>query len=236
MVIEPPAGIPFRLKLTDEQGRSPVAEVTYHVVLPSAHLPGSRMVGYNGAINYAARRPDGTYESFVLPGPGAVLVRLPDTTDYRPCTVDPKAFFAPGKIKWSAQELISTYGNHDTLSIYPGWWLDQHEYAAIVLVNPPENSRPLELWATVARDRPRQISLVDPDNQPVPGATSEGLTFFPWDNEPGSAQRRSRSQNFTLTACGESRSSRRTASSLAFWELGATVSRPTPFPCRSGRP
>ena len=97
VVIEPQRGIPFRLKLTDEQGRPPLAEVTYHVVLPNAHLPESRMVGYNGAINYAARRPDGTYESFVLPGPGAVLVRLPDTSLYRPAHVDPKAFFAPGK-------------------------------------------------------------------------------------------------------------------------------------------
>jgi hypothetical protein len=184
VVIEPRRGIPFRLKLTDEQGQSPFAEVTYHVVLPNARMPESRMVGYNGAINYAARRPDGTYESFVLPGPGAVLVRLTDASDYRPAHVDPKAFFAPEKTKWTKQDLISTYGNHDTLSIHPGWWLDQHDYAAIVLVNPPENSGPLELTATVSRDKPRQISLVDPDNKPVIGAMSEGLTFFPWDNEP----------------------------------------------------
>jgi hypothetical protein len=194
VVIEPRRGIPFRLKLTDEQGRPPVAEVTYHVVLPNAHPPESRMVGYNGAISYAARTPDGTYEGFVLPGPGAVLVRLPDTSDYRPAHVDPKAFFAPGKTAWTAQDLISTYGNHDTLSIHPGWWLDQHEYAAIVLVNPPEDSGPLELTATVSRDRPRQVSLVDPDNKPVEGATSEGLTFFPWDHEP-----RLRAASFPVT-------------------------------------
>jgi hypothetical protein len=184
VVIEPRRGIPFRLKLTDEHGQSPLAEVTYQVVLPNAHAPGFPMVGYNGAINHAARRPDGTYESFVLPGPGAVLVRLTDASDYRPAHVNPKAFFAPEKTKWTQQDLISTYGNHDTLSIHPGWWLDQHDYAAIVLVNPPENSGPLELTATVSRDKPRQISLVDPDNKPVIGAMSEGLTFFPWDNEP----------------------------------------------------
>jgi hypothetical protein len=194
VVIEPQRGIPFRLKLTDEQGQPPIAEVTYHVVVPNAHMPESRMVAYNGAINYAARSPDGTYESFVLPGPGAVLVRLPDTSDYRPAHVDPKAFFAPGKTEWTAQDLISTYGNHDTLSIHPGWWLDQHEYAAIVLVNPPENSGPLELTATVSRDKPRQISLVDPDNKPVIGVTSVGLTFFPWDNEP-----RLRAASFPVT-------------------------------------
>ncbi len=194
VVIEPKRGIPFRLKLTDEQGQVPLAEVTYHVVLPSAHIPESRMVGYNGAINFAARRPDGAYESFVLPGPGAVLVRSPDASDYRPAHVDPKAFFAPGKTKWTAQDMISTYGNHDTLSIHPGWWLDQHEYAAIVLVNPPENSGPLELTATVARDKPRQVSLVDRDDKPVMEATSEGLTFFPWNHEP-----RLRAASFPVT-------------------------------------
>ena len=183
VVIEPRRGIPFRLKLTDEQGQPPLAEVTYHVVLPNAHMPESRIIGRNGAINHAARRPDGTYESFVLPGPGAVLVRLPNTSDYRPAHVDPKAFFAPGKTEWTAQDVISVYGNHDTLSIYPEWWLDQHEYAAIVLVNPPENSGPLELTATVSRDKPRQVSLVDPADKPVMGATSEGLTFYPWDRE-----------------------------------------------------
>ena len=121
-------------------------------------------------------------------------MRLPDSSDYRPCHVDPKAFFAPGKTKWTAQDLISTYGNHDTLSIYPGWWLDQHEYAAIVLVNPPEKSEPLELTATVSRDTPRTVTLVDPDNKPVVGATSEGLTFFPWDIEP-----RLRAASFPVT-------------------------------------
>ena len=92
VVIEPCRGIPFRLKLTDEQGKAPLAEVTYNVVLPNSHTPESRMVAYNGAINFAARRPDGTYESFVLPGPGAVLVRLPNTSFYRPAHVegDPK--------------------------------------------------------------------------------------------------------------------------------------------------
>ena len=48
--------------------------------------------------------------------------------------------------------------------------------------------------ATVSRDKPRQVSLVDPDNKPVMGATSEGLTFFPWDHEP-----RLRAASFPVT-------------------------------------
>ena len=183
-VIECRRGIPFRLSVTDEEGRPALAEVTYHVVLPNEDVPETRMVGYNGAINYAARRADGTYESFVLPGPGAVLVKTRADFDFRPAHVDPKAFFAPGKTTWTKQDMISTYGNQDTLSIHPGWWLDQHEYAAIVLVNPPVDSKPLKLSASVARDRPRRISLIDPEGKPVAGVETEGMTWFPWDSEP----------------------------------------------------
>ncbi len=193
-VIECLRGIPFRLRVTDEEGRPVKAEVTYHVVLPSAHVPETRNVGYNGAINYAARSADGTYESFVLPGPGAVLVKVPADFDYRPAHVDPKAFFAPGRSDWTKQELISTYGNHDTLSIHPGWWLDQHEYAAIVLVNPRVNSEPLELSATVVKDKPRRVTLIDLEGKPVVGADTEGMTWFPWDNEP-----RLRTGTFSVT-------------------------------------
>jgi hypothetical protein len=61
-------------------------------------------------------------------------------------------------------------------------------------VNPPENSGPLELTATISRDKPRQVSLVDPDHKPVIGATSEGLTFYPSDREP-----RLRTASFPIT-------------------------------------
>jgi hypothetical protein len=53
-----------------------------------------------------------------------------------------------------------------------------------VLVNPQPRSGSLELQATVARDRPRRVTLVDPEGLPVVGARSEGMTFHPWDTEP----------------------------------------------------
>jgi hypothetical protein len=130
-------------------------------------------------VGHAARRADGTYEGFVLPGPGAVLVKTRWTLGYRPAHVDPKAFFAPGRTNWTEEEQISAYGTHDTLTtcqgryidtIYRGSTLDQRDYTAIVLVNPPPKSGPLQLAATVVRDRPRRVSLVDPDGKPVVGA------------------------------------------------------------------
>jgi beta-lactamase regulating signal transducer with metallopeptidase domain len=186
VVIECMRGIPFRLKLVDEQGKPVEANVDYHYIAPNPEVEDlikPFLSGCNWPLaNGAARRADGIYEGVVLPGPGAVLVKTPGRS-YRPAHVDPKAFFAPGRTEWTAQEQISTYGTHNTLQI-GGEWTDQHDYAAIVLVNPARNAAPLELSATVVDDKPRRISLIDPDGKPVVGAQSEGLTWFPWSASP----------------------------------------------------
>ncbi len=185
VVIECARGIAYRLKLTDEQGKPVEANVEYQHVEPNPQVEDliKPFQGYNWAVmNRAARRADGTYEGFVLPGPGAVFVETPGRA-YRPAHVNPKAFFEPGRTKWTAQERISTYGTHNTLAIRGGW-TDQHDYAAIVLVNPARNSASLELSAVVVNDKPRRVSLIDPEGQPVVGVQTEGLTFHPWDAEP----------------------------------------------------
>jgi hypothetical protein len=176
VVIECRRGIPFRLKVVDEQGRPAEAEVTYTDVQADADVVRDEVTW---PVSHAARRADGTYEGFVLPGPGAVLVKTPRGSGYRPAHVDPKAFFAPGRTTWTPEEETSAYGTHDTLTTsqgryigttYRGGTIDQRGYAAIVLVNPPADSGPLQLSATVVRDRPRQVSLIDPDGKPVAGA------------------------------------------------------------------
>jgi beta-lactamase regulating signal transducer with metallopeptidase domain len=186
VVIECAHGIPYRLKLVDEQGKPALANVEYQYISPNPHVEDLMKTSFHDinwpVMNRAARRADGTYEGFVLPGPGAVLVKTPGRS-YRPAHVDPKAFFAPGRTKWTEQEQISSYGTHNTLQI-GGEWTDQHDYAAIVLVNPARNAAPLELSATVVNDKPRRVSLIDPDGKPVLGVKTEGLTWFPWDSEP----------------------------------------------------
>ena len=178
-------GIPFRLRLTDEAGGPVDAEVEFHPVMPNPHavsvLPHDWTFGY--PVSRAAMTGKGVFEGVVIAGPGAVVVKTPGRSDYRPAHVDPKAFFAPGRTEWTNQELITAYGTHDTL-IIGNVWDDQHEYAAIVLVNPPQDSKPLELKAIVARDRPRQVTILDPEGKPVVGVQTRGLTPQPWDNEP----------------------------------------------------
>jgi beta-lactamase regulating signal transducer with metallopeptidase domain len=184
VLIECRRGIPFRLKLVDEQGRPVEAEVTYLDVQQNGDVVHDEVIW---PVSWAARQADETYQGYVLPGPGAVLVRTPYRSGYRPACVDPKAYFAPGRTKWTAEEQIIAYGTRDTLTTswgrslqttYRGPAVSQRDYTAIVLVNPPPNSGPLRLSATVVRDRPRRVSLVDPNGKPVVGA--EMQESIPW--------------------------------------------------------
>jgi RNA polymerase sigma factor (sigma-70 family) len=186
LVIECTRGIPFRLKLVDEAGEGVDAQVEYQPVMPNSHIEGLlRGANFNGghSLSVAARRDRGVYEGFVLPGPGAVLVTEAGPPVYRRAQVDPKAFFAPGKTDWTDQELYTAYGNDVFLTIAYGSAV-QNDYAAIVLVNPPVGSKPLELTATLVRDRPRQVTFLDPEGNPVVGVDTQGMTSFPYDSEP----------------------------------------------------
>ncbi len=177
VLIECSRGIPFRLKLVDEQGKPVEGNVGYWPIGPNPQI--EELIKPLQTSNWpimdrAARRADGTYEGFVLPGPGAVVVEMPNRRSYRPAHVDPKAFFEPGRTKWPEQS-STFYGTQNTLQSVSGSLavsvsLDQFIYAAIVLVNPAKGSALLELSATVVRDRPRQVSLVDADGKPVIGA------------------------------------------------------------------
>jgi RNA polymerase sigma factor (sigma-70 family) len=184
-VADCPRGIPFHLTLRDEAGRPVQAEVTYSVIGPNES--SVKVIDYHQApagspLSRAARQADGSYLGVALPGPGVVLAKT--RAGYRPAHVDPKAFFAPGRKDWSAQELA--YGNHDMLTVGPfssSGWLAQHEYAAIVLINPPEKSGTLYLAATVMPDRPRQVTLLDAEGLPVVGAKATGLMHGRWERE-----------------------------------------------------
>jgi RNA polymerase sigma factor (sigma-70 family) len=208
-VVDCPRGIPFRLTLRDEAGRPVEAEVTYSVISPNELW--LKKVEYIQAqagspLSRAARQADGSYLGVALPGPGVVLAKTPRKAGYRPAHVDPKAFFAPGKTDWTPQEMITAYGTQDTLSVatfYGGAWLDQHDYAAIVLVNPAEGTKPLDLAATVVPDKPRQVTLLDAEGRPVVGVQTTGLTYHPWDHEP-----RLRAATFPITGLHPERARR----------------------------
>ena len=137
-------------------------------IMPNPFVRDSQRIATHGhePTSQGSRRGPGVYEGFVEPGPGVVLVDA--GPQYRGSHVDPKAFFAPGRTQWTAQERLSAFGTAEDLSV-GDHRLAQSDYAAVVLVNPSLDSPSLTLTATVRHDRPQQVTLVDPAGQPVDG-------------------------------------------------------------------
>lgn len=174
-IIECEPGIPFRLKVVDEIGRPVEGGVFYRPITPNPMIEELvkplRGNSFDGVSMRALRRDDGTYEGFVLPGPGAIVFDATQRYVFGPALVDPKAFFEPLRMDWPANS-ETIYGTGDTLATIFQSNDPQTRHEAIVLVNPPDDSKPLELKATVLKDRPRQVSLIDPEGKPVAGVDS----------------------------------------------------------------
>ncbi len=173
-------GIPLRLKLIDrDTGKAPKGvEVSYWPLYPNRHtrdVPGYAPVGGGGAYNEAKRQDDGTYLLGVLPGPGAVTVRAREKSLYRPASVNPRAFFLGLDNK--DKDGQAAYGDGMNLIIASGGGyagLTQLQFCAIVLVNPAEDSGPINAEAVLERDRKREVRVLDPDGKLLEGATVEG--------------------------------------------------------------
>ncbi|MDR3620991.1 MAG: sigma-70 family RNA polymerase sigma factor [Paludisphaera borealis] len=185
VVIECARGVPYRLTVVDGDGKPVDGRVEAHAVKPNPYFDQTRTSNdTDGApVSRALKTAPGVYEGVVILGPGAVVMETPDDHGYRPPLLDPKAFFAPGKTDWTDRELSDAYGSRSLIMLEDNREA-QECYAAIVLVNPPLGSKPLELSATVARGRPRRVTLVDTEGRPVVGASPEGLTEHPGDYEP----------------------------------------------------
>ena len=184
LIIESTRAIPYRLRIVDEAGAPVDIAATVGSCALAPNDPNAAglipaAMGVEFPLGRAARRGPGVYEGFVVPGPGAVLVDVPDEAGFGAAQVDPKGFFAPGRADWTVQERTRLYGTRETLATFGGGPVAQSLYEAIVLVNPPADSPPLELTARLRRDRPITVHLVDPEGNPVVGVQAVGLTQAP---------------------------------------------------------
>ncbi|HEY2159002.1 MAG TPA: hypothetical protein VGH33_25455, partial [Isosphaeraceae bacterium] len=179
-------GIPFRLKLTDKAtGKPVVAEVTYSPVYPNKwtqKVTGFEPVNGVGAYASAFSEADGTYSGGVLPGPGAIFVRIAGH-GYRPASVDPHEFFTgkPG----GRLETDGEYGNRESIMTAHGNGFGvptpQAQFQAILLTNAGEVSGPLDLATDLERQRPSVGRILGPDGRPLAGATVVGLDLMERD-------------------------------------------------------
>jgi RNA polymerase sigma factor (sigma-70 family) len=189
-------GIPYRLKVTDKvTGRPVVAEVTYFPVYPNLaakDVPGFAAVDGWGPTGSGYREADGTYTGGVLPGPGALCIKVAGKS-YRPACVDPRGFFCapadpggkraralgPGRAANPEDEKYRWYGTRDYITVdspkIGGTSMSQSQFQGIVLTNAAEGSGPLALEVQLEPDPVHTGTVIGPDGKPLAGTTILGL-------------------------------------------------------------
>jgi hypothetical protein len=172
------AAVPYRLKLTDQEGK-PINRKVYSISVQ--RTPDLVVRSATDYFDVAVNVAPGVYEGIVPNGPGAVFVKRENRRD-RPASVDPKSFFEPGRFDWTAAEQRYAYGDEwqitqpgvittEGLAPYRNRKHSQLEMAAIILTKGVNKGKqPLELTATVHQDTPPEIELIDTSGQPVKGA------------------------------------------------------------------
>lgn len=173
--LQVPLAVPYQLKLTDVDGKPVDRDVSSIVVQRS---PNSTHHSATSRFNKAVKVAPGIYQGIVPVGPGAVIVSR-NRRD-RPASVDPKAFFQPGRTDWTAAEARYAYGDQwqvtgpgivqtSALSPSNNAQYSQLEMAGIVFTNGTSKSKALQLEATVITDEPPSVTLVDEAGKPING-------------------------------------------------------------------
>ncbi len=178
LVVECSRGIPFQLKVVDEQGEVVEAKVTYLDVVPNPNAPKSNVEFFQRPmpISTASLQEDGSYRGFAIPGPGAIFVSPLEDSGYQPAFVDPKKFFEASSSNRSETERARSYGNFDEVFTSMGNY-KQDDFAAIRLVNPLPDENLLELSVKLTKSKPRVVSLISEQGTPVIGIDTNWMHF-----------------------------------------------------------
>ena len=139
---------------------------------PNPHVrevPGYVPVRGSGPYNEGVRQDDGTYLLGVLPGPGAVIVRT--AKESVPAGLRRSQGFLQGQRDKKPDQAYGSTAIETASSSRPAKAsaaCRNRSSAAIVLVNPPEDSGPIAAEAVLERDRKREVRVLGPDGE-APG-------------------------------------------------------------------
>ena len=137
--------IPLAGRVIDRVTGKPVpAEVTYWPLYHNTHI----VKGMCGTAIHACgpwstsfSKTDGTFSVCVLPGPGAVVVKIPGKSDFEPARVDAEAFFEKQHVSYGRPEWKGTV-NREYLVIAVGSDsaapMPQSQFQGIALLNVPQ--------------------------------------------------------------------------------------------------
>jgi hypothetical protein len=152
------------MRLTDAVTEGPVrfARVVYRPLHPNQHLDGVLPRQGSGLHCQAAEGPDGVYSGVMLPGPGAICVES-FTDYYGPVSVDPVAFFLPGRTASPQVGASTVYGNTQLLAIEVGngrgiHFLPQNQMSGILLIEPKAGDKSHDIALSLRDNRVKKDS------------------------------------------------------------------------------
>jgi beta-lactamase regulating signal transducer with metallopeptidase domain len=137
--------IPLTGRVVDRVTGKPVpAEVSYWPLYRNPHVVKGicgTAIHASGPYSTAFSKPDGSFAVGVLPGAGALVVRMPGKSDYEPASVDAAAFFEKQGVPYSPPDYMRQI-NHDYLAV-PAFEgaaaaMPQSQFQGIALLNIPE--------------------------------------------------------------------------------------------------
>lgn len=141
--------IPLSGRVIDQAAGKPVpAEVSYWPLYPNTHIvkgmSGTAVNGV-GAFSQSLTKGDGTFCLGVLPGPGAIVVRMSARDDFEPARVDTDAFFRHEGVRYGRADMKGPI--KDSLVIAAGIGgssaMPQSQFQGIAVLNVPETATQL---------------------------------------------------------------------------------------------
>ncbi len=140
--------IPLSGRVIDRSNSKPVsAEVMYWPLYPSTHIEkGMSSTAFGiGPFSQAPTNTDGTFSLGILPGPGAVVVRMSARDDFESAHVDAEAFFKHEGVRYGRADMKGPI--KDSLVIAAGIGgssaMPQSQFQGIALLNVPETATQL---------------------------------------------------------------------------------------------
>jgi beta-lactamase regulating signal transducer with metallopeptidase domain len=139
------SAIPLTGRVVDRVTGKPVpAEVSYWPVYRNPHVVKGicgTAIRASGPYSTAFSKPDGSFSVGVLPGAGALVVRMPGKSDYEPASVDAAAFFEKQGVPYTPPDYMRQM-NYDYLAV-PAFEdaaaaMPQSQFQGIALLNVPE--------------------------------------------------------------------------------------------------
>jgi hypothetical protein len=143
------AAIPLSGRVIDQTTGKPVsAEVMYWPVYPNPHIVKGMSytaIAGVGPFSQSITKSDGTFSLGVLPGPGAVVVRISAGDDFEAAHVDAEAFFKHEGVRYGRADMKGPIKDRLVIAAGIDSWspMPLSQFRGVALLNVPKTAEHL---------------------------------------------------------------------------------------------